>query len=79
MNIVQTAERVNAALVSDSGLSIPVALIERALTTDMAHVRRLPTEKEIDLLVMGDGENGEVPERLKNLFPRLDALLASQF
>lgn len=48
--------------------------IEEALTKDGA----IPSEKEMNILIMGDSE-GQIPRALRKKFPALNKALASFF
>lgn len=64
---------------TDSRVALDVVAVGEALQDDLKkNGALLPTEEEVVALVMGDSR-GEVPERLRVLYPRLNALIASEF
>ena len=66
-------------LVWDSRIPLEPEEVAIALEADLKqNGYLLPTEEEINDLVMGDDE-GVVSERLRVLYPTLDALIAKQF
>lgn len=81
MDLNQTITYINDVLMSDSGGNIPAKLLAKALTNDAIQQAgpalsdlRLPTQEECDMLVMGN-DDGEIPEKLKERFPRLNSLI----
>lgn len=77
--MVKRAEKICQLMLGDSRISLPVPELVRALQAD--YVRNgghVPSEKECELLVMGD-EDGEVPQEVRKRFRKTDNFLASFF
>ncbi|KKK62324.1 hypothetical protein LCGC14_3005440, partial [marine sediment metagenome] len=47
----------------------------RALWVDIAQGGQVPTSVEVDMLVMGDYDEGEIPPDLVKRYPKVNALL----
>ena len=66
------------AAYSDSHLQVDRTQLPDAPDADFRNVGRLPTEKECEVLVMGD-DDGELPDELCETFSQVHGLLQSYF
>lgn len=79
VEIKKAVERINNVLEADSNFKIVESQLHMALIGDVLHNGgHLITEEEIDELIMGD-DDGNVPPKLKRMFPRINKAIADQF
>ena len=74
-----TCRLINQVLSSDSGIEVPESQLTGAYAADKRKNggRELASE-DVDLIVMGD-DGGDIPENLRQLFPRTCRLISEQF
>lgn len=75
MTIAQATQDILDAAYSDSFVELSKKRVARALWADVAQGGQVPTSVEIDQLVMGDWDNGEIPPDLIKRYPKVHALL----
>ncbi|MCR4285945.1 MAG: hypothetical protein NUW00_03580 [Candidatus Kaiserbacteria bacterium] len=79
LEITLAVNKINDVLWADSRVRVKESQLLTALSTDVRlNGGCVPTDEEIDALVMGD-DDGDIPPDLKRQFPRTNQVLAAQF
>lgn len=76
LTLLEATESLVTWAYTDSRVEIPKPDMCEALQIDHETAGRYPSEEECETLITGGGE-GEVPQELRDLFPKVDELIAS--
>ncbi len=75
MSVAEAVQDILDAAYSDSLVELDKKTVTRALWVDIAQGGQVPTSVEVDMLVMGDYDEGEIPPDLVKRYPKVNALL----
>ena len=78
LTVQQAADFIVSAAYSDSHVELDKDVLIDQLRTDYEIVGRFPTEKECEVLIMGD-DDGSIPEELEEAFPQTSEFIGSHW